>query len=434
MSNPEDSPESPTTVLILGAGITGLTTALALLQLHDIPLHVVIHERRQCDQALSGVGGIMIQENAVCCLHNLSRSGPAVVAALAAAGGGIGSAGFITRSGRGLFFSDGHTRTKKSGSPSPGFAITRSRLQRVLYDAVLSAADAALCANVTFHFNSCLVAVESGDGMAIGRFADGSELRADLVVGADGVNSMVRTHVRGHDTQRPPLYSGQTCWAGIVPEIVRAKVPAHLAHYRFAEYWGERGSRFGYFTAGPDELCWYGFAVAERGGSDNGRTRDILRDTFCSPDYCFPDVVREIIETMDESMVYRQDVCDREPPPSKWGKGVITLCGDAAHPMYPSIGQGACMGIEDAVSLVAAVSKALRAGAPLHPALRAFEAARTPRVTRMIEASREITKTASLTNSIARLLRDLAFYLRPQSMADAQYSWIYTDFDPPIIG
>lgn len=414
-------------VVIVGAGVTGLTTALALVEAGARSIEV--HERRSRVSALAGPGGILVQENAIRALAALPRFGAGLIDRLAQSGRAIGGGGFVSRTGRTLFRSDGRKRAKDA--PAPGFAISRGELQQALFDAVEAAA-ARAGARVAFRFRSCLVRIERPGPAAVAHFADGSARPAAAVVGADGAHSAARVALgRGGR----PRYSGQAVWIGSAPAALTKYAAPSTQKLGLAEFWGERASRFGYFAAGPGQLCWYAMARAERGGKDGpAGPRAVLRREFCTKGYEFPKVVEAIIDTMDERTVFRHDVCDRDPPPERWGNGAVTLAGDAAHPMYPSIGQGACIGIEDAVTLAAMLAPTLSERRPVAPVLREFEKQRTPRVTKMVNTSRLVAQTASLTNPIACFLRDLLLFLLPQRILDTQFDWMLTEFQPPALG
>lgn len=426
---PPPSPSSSAPlVLVVGAGITGLATSLALIEA-GAP-HIEVHERRSRAEALWGPGGILVQENAIRALASLPTAGAPLLARLVAAGCVIGGGGFVSRTGRPLFRSDG--RRRAAGAPAPGFAIARGTLQTALFDAVESAAERA-GARLSFCFESRLVAIERvGDKAAVACFDDGRRRRAAAVVGADGVHSAARKAI---GRVGRPRFSGQTVWIGSAPrDLSRHAAPAARC-LGLVEFWGERGSRFGYLPSGSATLCWYAMVRAERGGRDGpGGARAALRREFCADGYEFPAVVGAIIDAMDEGSVFRHDVCDRDPPDERWGLGAVTLVGDAAHPMYPSIGQGACIGIEDAVTLAAMLAPAIREGGEAAGTLREFEKRRTPRVRKMVNTSRMVARTASITNPIVRFLRDVLLFLLPQRILDKQFDWMYTDFQPPALG
>src|SRR5919204_614831 len=111
--------------------------------------------------------------------------------------------------------------------------------------------------------------------------------------------------------------------------------------------------------------------------------------------------VPAIVEATPDEVIVGVDAKDR-PPAERWGEGRVTLLGDAAHPMSPTQGQGACQAIEDAVVL----GKSLRQHADVPTALRAYEQRRIPRTSKFVRQSRLIGSAGRWQNPIACALRD----------------------------
>jgi 2-polyprenyl-6-methoxyphenol hydroxylase-like FAD-dependent oxidoreductase len=174
------------------------------------------------------------------------------------------------------------------------------------------------------------------DAMAVtARFEDGREARGDLLIGADGLRSAVRSVLFGTD---PPRYGGYSAW-----RAVTRFDPARLTP---GETWG-RGRRFGQWGMTGGRAYWYATESVPAGQGDppEGRKQGLLA-LFCG----WHEPVEDLIEATDESAILRNDVYDR-PALHRWSVGRATLLGDAAHPMTPDMGQGACQAIEDAVIL-----------------------------------------------------------------------------------
>ena len=130
--------------------------------------------------------------------------------------------------------------------------------------------------------------------------------------------------------------------------------------------------------------------------------------------------IGELVEATDESAILRNDIYDR-PPLSRWVLGRATLLGDAAHPMTPDLGQGACQAIEDAVIL----ADCLRDAADVPSALRAYEARRIPRTRRMMRESREAGWIAQWSNPLACRLREVLLSSRFVARKQAeQLQWM----------
>src|SRR5262249_14522838 len=129
--------------------------------------------------------------------------------------------------------------------------------------------------------------------------------------------------------------------------------------------------------------------------------------------------VEALIEATPESVILRNDIIDREPLPS-WTKGLVTLLGDAAHPMTPNLGQGACQAIEDGIVLADCVA----ATDDMADALKAYEARRLERANKVVEQSRRIGKLVQNDNPLVCKVRDFVTRLTPASLQMKQLSWI----------
>lgn len=203
-------------------------------------------------------------------------------------------------------------------------------------------------------------------------FADGSRERADLVVGADGIHSVVRRALFGDER---PRFTGHVAYRGLVPAgrvpslerrcTVHLGPGAHLVHYFVS------GGRFLNVVGVVEEGAWTRESWTDRG--DVGE----LRAAFAG----WSPVVTGIIAALDAPLKWA--LFDRDPFP-RWSRGVVTLLGDACHPMLPYGAQGAAQAIEDAAALAARL-----ADSPDVPAaLGRYEAARRDRTARVQEISR----------------------------------------------
>jgi 2-polyprenyl-6-methoxyphenol hydroxylase-like FAD-dependent oxidoreductase len=176
---------------------------------------------------------------------------------------------------------------------------------------------------------------------------------ASLVVGADGIRSTVRGLV--WPDAPAPRYAGYTAW--------RAVVPAPDGGLRGGgETWG-RGARFGYVPLGDGRVYWFATGNAPAGHTWPGGDRAHLRDTFGG----WHDPIPALVDTAEE--VLRHDLYDLAGMPG-YTRGTVALVGDAAHAMTPNLGQGACQAIEDAVTLAAVLGDDVPAGLRRYDALR----------------------------------------------------------------
>ncbi len=239
------------------------------------------------------------------------------------------------------------------------------------------------------------------------QFARAESARGDLLIGADGLHSIVRAQLFGAS---PPRYAGYTAW--------RSVVDFRLTPLVASESWG-RGRRFGIVPLDERRVYWFATDNATEHEHDpNESARARLRRMFRG----WHAPIEALIDASDESDVLRNDIYDRDPL-ARWTEGRVTLLGDAAHPMTPNLGQGACQAIEDA--LVLAVSLATPLATPgtrrsIDAALRGYDARRIPRTSRIVGLSRRLGSMAQWSHPIACAVRDLAMRATPAAVAERQ--------------
>lgn len=352
----------PRTAIIIGGGIAGLTTAIALRRLG---LRVTVYERAA---EIHEVGaGLTLWGNAVKALSRLGLGRAVQAAGMPGLGGTI-----RTWNGATLVGLSGAKIEAALGAANVG--IHRADLQRLLLDAVgpdIVRLDA-----------TCVGCAQDERGVTV-RFADGRSDRADMLIAADGIHSVIRTQL--FDKQ-PPRYSGYTAWRGV----------AALAHPDLRgdsafEAWG-CGQRFGMVQVGQGRVYWFATRNAPQGQGDGpgGRKSDLLA-LFGGWHTPIPD----LIQATDEAAILRNDIIDREPLP-RWTDGRVTLVGDAAHPMTPNLGQGACQAIEDALALADCLAQREDTAA----ALLCYEMHRSQRANLIVRQSWRIGTVAQWQNSL----------------------------------
>lgn len=219
------------------------------------------------------------------------------------------------------------------------------------------------------------------------RFDDGSSAQADLVVGADGLNSTVRVALLGDGEPRD---SGIVAFRGVAG--LDGPVPA-------GEWWGP-GSVAGLLPLGDGRVYWY---LAHRGEPDRAALPDLVAE--------YGEPVREAAGRTDPEQVLLHRLYDRDPAAS-WSRGAVTLLGDAAHPMLPFLGQGAGSALGDAAALGAAVA----AESDVETALAAYEQARLKPTAALVAGSRKAAKAALLGSRVGRKVRDALVSKAPESM------------------
>jgi 2-polyprenyl-6-methoxyphenol hydroxylase-like FAD-dependent oxidoreductase len=342
-------------VIVVGGGIGGLSAAIALRLAGHEP---VVLERSSRGPAGAG---ITLFANAMRALDRLG-----LAAALEARGARARRSAILT--------ADGDALGEVPADILDGtIAIQRTDLHAVLAEA---AGEVRLGVEVT--------SVEQDGQSVVARVADGTEERGELLVGADGLNSVVRRTIA--DVR--PRYAGYTAWRGM------SDVPVDPG--RLTESWGV-GERFGLVDVGGGRTYWFATKNAAEGEADEsgGRKEEIAR-RFTH----WHDPIPAVAAAAEEDAILRNDVSYLEPL-SRWSDGRIVLLGDAAHATTPGVGQGAALAIEDAVVLAAK----LGGGDPAAP-LAEYEAARRSRADAILKMSRRADKLAQLRRPFACRLRN----------------------------
>ena len=236
--------------------------------------------------------------------------------------------------------------------------------------------------------------VRTDGGTAVARFTDGSEIEADIIVGADGIHSPVRASLFGPDA---PRFTGKICYRSVIPAgDVRGAPPATEG----AQWFGPHGTIVLYPLRGEElvnVVCHY--------DDDSYRHESWVAE-------CDRAEVLSRYAGWHESLLrlfaagdtwYKWALYDRDPIP-RWTSGRVTLLGDAAHPMLPYLGQGACQALEDGAVLATAL--AAEAADPV-TGLARYERTRRPRASQVVLAARERGLSNHLTSPWAAWRRDL---------------------------
>jgi salicylate hydroxylase len=218
------------------------------------------------------------------------------------------------------------------------------------------------------------VSVESGPSSAVARFADGTEVEADVIIGADGIHSAVRTALFGPDA---PKFTGKICYRSVIPRAkVRASALSDVAADN-GQWLGPHGTIVLY-PLRQEELinvvCHYDDDTYRHESWVTECPRDEVLQRYTG----WHESLLRLFEAGDTW--YKWALYDRDPIP-QWTKGRVTLLGDAAHPMLPYLGQGACQALEDGAVLANAL-----AASPADPvaALATYERIRRPRASQVV--------------------------------------------------
>ncbi|MHB8587214.1 MAG: FAD-dependent monooxygenase [Candidatus Dormibacteraceae bacterium] len=306
--------------LISGAGIAGLATGIALRQSgHDIEIFERMPDLREIG------AGLMIWPNGARSLRALGVEIDAVT---------IQHMSVCTWRGR-----------QVNDYPLESVAARFGFEPVFVHRADLQAALARRFGMEGLHFNAHVSGFQQRGAEVEVIMRDGTAAAGELLVGADGLRSPVRRQLL---EDGDPTYLGSTIWRGIVDSHGISLAPGHGFD------WGGRGSEFVAFPLLHDRMYWSGVTKQPRGEKPGpgGHKADLLNafSNWVQP-------IPTLVGATEETAILRNDMYDR-PPARRWSAGRVTLVGDAAHPMTPNAGQGACQALEDAVALADSIKRA----------------------------------------------------------------------------
>lgn len=339
----------PERTIIVGGGVGGMAFAAALERL-GLPF-VLLERARELGEVGSGLG---VLPGAVRALRTLG-----VGEELFARGAPFRR--FVVCSSRGQELAEVSFTRIFERAGCPGYVLHRGALHaaltaRVQHDAIRTGSE--------------VVSLEQRNGEVRVLLRDQSTVIAgDLLVGADGLHSVVRQQVLGDG---PPRYAGETIFRGISDFTLQRPETSR-------ELFGD-GRRAAYYELGKGRVYWWATAPLDRGTDiPQSRRRTYLEEAFAGWAFGIP----EIIGSTPEHCILQNDIFDRRPA-DRWHRGRAVLLGDAAHPTTPNLGQGACMAIEDAVVLARSIAEARHCD----EAFTRFHERRSRRTARAVRMSR----------------------------------------------
>ncbi|MET9633748.1 FAD-dependent monooxygenase [Lentzea sp. NPDC006480] len=352
-------------VVVAGGGIGGLATAVAL---HQRGIPVVVLERAPEFREIGA--GLSLWPNAMRALDSLGLAAQVRAAGAVETGGGVRD-----RAGRWLSRTDNAAIERRHGWPL--VVVHRAELLRILVSALPAS---SLRPDSEVH-----AVAQDGSGVSV-THRGGSE-HADLVVAADGLNSILRR--QWWPRAAGPRYVGCTGWRAVTKPLPRLEVEG-------AVLWG-RGERAGFTVLPGSRYYVFGAVTAPRGAA------------FDFPRHFagWPDPLPALLAAVPDGAVIARDVHDLPPLPT-YVCGRVVLLGDAAHAMNPILGQGACQALEDAVTLAACLD-----GPDVDTALERYDRVRRPRTQSIVRRSARLDAVAQWTWPPAVLARDLGARLTP---------------------
>jgi 2-polyprenyl-6-methoxyphenol hydroxylase-like FAD-dependent oxidoreductase len=371
--------------LVIGAGPGGLCAALALRGVGYEPL---VFERWRHGEAGSG---LTLWPNAFLALKYLGVAEEVSRASL-----GTEAIAMRTWDGKTLFRLACEDET--ANAEIQGAALLRSELIEVLVR--------RLGEDSIRYGRSCVGYREDQDRVTA-LFNDGSEKDGDLLVACDGIRSELRRKIGGPVNLR---YAGYTVWRGVADFCVSRVGLTSIG----------RGAQFGLFPMTRGRTYWFASANAREGGANAQPRKRELIDRF----RLWHEPIADVIEATEESRIVCTDIYDHQPF-KRWSAGRLTLLGDAAHPSTPTMGQGACQAIEDAVVL----AECMKEFPDVPRALKLYESLRSKRTGSITVQSRRFGQMGCLTNRLVCWLRDQLIKNIPGSLRVRELRKLF-EFDP----
>ncbi|MBW4594568.1 MAG: FAD-dependent monooxygenase [Brasilonema angustatum HA4187-MV1] len=332
-------------IAIVGGGLGGLAAAVAL-QKQGFDVHV--YEKAQ--EFRPAGAGISLAPNGLNCLAAIE---PSIVEDLKHAGCDVRQGIFKKMTGEIIQINPIRSRyLEKYGQPL--ITIWWWRVQQILASKLLPE---------TIHLNYRCVGFEQNDkGMEI-YFEDGKKVYADLLIGADGLHSAVREKLIGDGK---PHYVGSMIWRAVIKYNYERLKPDEVVSIK--------GNKqiMRLLNVGDGYIFWAirklspDFSVSDSATLAKSRVLNELAG--------WEESLRGLVEATEAEQILEAPICDRAPL-THWSKGRVTLLGDAAHPMAPSIGQGASTTFEDAYELAQCFSQS----SSIEEALTSYEKRRIDR-------------------------------------------------------
>lgn len=375
-------------VIIIGAGIGGLTLAIALQQRN---ITYEIYDAAPGNKAVGA--GIMLGTNAMKVYGRLGLS------AILESRGSLPDRYSIRDHKRNVLkVIDNKWLQERYDHKS--LMIHRAALQDELINAV----------QASVHWGKKCVQVEETPTQASVQFEDGSMASGDILVGADGIRSTVREQCVVKAQYR---YSGQTCWRAIIP----IDLPA-AEQRETAEVWGcGNGLRSSYGQVGPQQVYFW---MTKQMPAGSVFTPEAALAYIKTSLHSFEGYMQTVLKHLTADTLIHSDLYDIKPI-KRWYQGRVVLLGDAAHATTPNLGQGASQAIEDAYMLARCL-----ASYPAHTrAFATYQQKRKGRAVKIVSMSKSLSMLTNLKCRVSVWFRNQLMKRIPAVIADQQMAFLY---------
>lgn len=395
-------------VVIAGAGIGGLTAALALLQRG---FRVVVLE--QAGELREVGAGVQISPNGSRVLDAIGILGTLRTTAVETEGKEVR----LWNTGQTWkLFDLGARAIERYGYPY--FTVYRVDLHNALIAAVRALAPDAI------HLRSRVSGfTQDARGVTV-RLEDGRELGGALLVGADGIHSVVRSGLHGPDRAQ---FADLVAWRGVIP---MERVPAHMRRNVGTNWVGPGGHVIHYPLRRGTLMNFVGFLERTGWAEESWNVQGTVQE--CSADFAgWHEDVQALVQASGAPFKWGMV---RRPRLDAWTQGRVTLLGDACHAMFPFLAQGAVQAMEDGLVLARCLDAA---GTDVESALKTYEAARMERTYRIVEGSAD-NMDRFHNRALADPVEGPAYVEREWAAQRVQnrYDWIF-DYDArtvPLVG
>ena len=341
-------------IAIIGAGLGGLACAIAL---RKQGYNVQVYEKAQDFRPVGG--GLGLLPNGLKCLDAIE---PGIVEDIKNSGCQVRQSVLKNTAGETIRTSPSNRLEDKYGFPL--ITVWWWRLQQILAS--------KLPKNIIHLNHRCTGFSQDDKGIDI-YFDNNQKVRADLLIGADGIRSAVRANLIGDGE---PSYLNSMSWRAVIKCNQQLLNPGELGFVK-----GHREFMY-LLNVGDGDIAWLYRQQSPQYSLSS--SKDEVKSRVLDKITEWGKPLRALVEATPSERILEGGICDRLPL-EKWSQGRVTLLGDAAHPMAPAAGQGANSSFEDAWVLGDCLSKA----SDMSEALSNYEQRRIPRMKIIQNRSRE---------------------------------------------